>query len=129
MKTCFATPARNLEFSVDISYDDNDFAGPYVRFSGDSNDPLGNDYYHVEAKATGEAGAVRLHRVKGGAHVELASGGPAVAQGDTITLTIRAAGNEISVWLNGDPVSGMDPFVDNDPLLGAGRVGAHTRKA
>ena len=44
-------------------------------------------------------------------------------RGDTVTLTLRAQGDELTVSVDGQPITGMNPFVDPDPLLGLGRVG------
>ena len=119
--------AENVEISCDITWADNDNAGLYARFNGGSGVPLENDYYHVRiAIDNGPPSSVNLHRVKDGQHTLLATAVDApfpVSDGDTVRLTFRAVANELFVWANGAPVPGMNPFVDDDPLLGSGRVG------
>ncbi|MCZ6794537.1 MAG: hypothetical protein O7J95_13085, partial [Planctomycetota bacterium] len=123
--------AQDLSYSLEITWDDmggnaDDHAGAYFRFHGESDEPLENEYYFVRIDAGGDSSRVALHRVKGGRQQRLAQVSDApriVREGDTILLTIEAVGNEISVSIDGQAVPGMDPYVDDDPLLACGRVG------
>jgi hypothetical protein len=83
----------------------------------------------VRGTADGEVNGVRLHKVIDGAEEQLARGSDIpIAEGDTHNLRVNAktVGDtvEISVHIDGQPIPGMDPFVDaNNPILGPGRVG------
>ena len=124
--------AQDVELSAEITWDDlggdaNDNAGLYLRFRGTSDVPLENTFYHVRIGIdNGPPSTVYLHRVKEGVHTQLFSvvNTPfPVSEGDTVTMGVRAEGNEIFVWIDGIPIPGLDPFVDDDPILGPGRVG------
>lgn len=125
---------EDVVYSADISSPDNDMMGLYVRFTGNSNEPLGNTYYYVGMTTNGSTDSYRLHKVKDGVAETLASGsGPPFAagtetSGETHKLQIEAktVGNsvELSVSLDDQPITNMDPFVDaTNPILGAGQVG------
>ena len=121
---------EDVILSADITWDDNDNAGLYVRFNGDSDVPLENNFYFVRGVASGSPD-IRIHKVVDGIHEELLrqeTDPVPIAEGDTHNLRVRAETVndtvEISVWLNDEPIPGMDPFVDAfDALLGPGRVG------
>ena len=124
--------AEDVEISADLTWDLNggdatDNAGLYVRFVGTSDDPFGNNFYHARIGGdNGPPSSVNLHRVRDGIDELLArevnTPFPIVA-GDTVRLMLRVEGEEIFVEIDEEPIPGMDPFVDPDPLLEAGRVG------
>ncbi|MCZ6794311.1 MAG: hypothetical protein O7J95_11930, partial [Planctomycetota bacterium] len=97
--------AADVDFTVSITWDDaggdaNDHAGAYVRFNGESGVPTENDYYFVRIDAGGDSSSVTLHKVKDGVHEPLISAQDepfVIREGDTVTLNVRAAGNEIFV--------------------------------
>ncbi len=126
--------ARDLFFSVDLTLDGlsgnaDDHSGVFFRFRGDSDLPLENDYYFLRINAGGNQSNIHLHRVKDGFEEQpVASPGNnipfLVQEGDTVTVTVRAMESEIEIFLNGEPVPGMDPFIDDfDPILSCGQVG------
>ena len=121
--------AEDVEISADITWDDNDNVGLYLRFIevGDPNDPLGSDYYHVRVGVdNGPPSSVTLYRVRDGFVEELMSmvDDPfPISEGETHNVSFRAAEDELFVLIDDEPVTGMDPFVDPDPLVEAGRVG------
>ncbi len=116
--------AENVFVAATITWDDNDWAGIYFRFTGTSDDPFENSYYYLKIYADNRG--IVLHRVKDGFEQEAV---PTVDQpipvnqGGTATFTIQADGDEILVTQNGVPVPGLDPFIDPDPLEGCGAIG------
>ena len=119
--------AENAEISADITWDDNDNAGLYVRFNGSSDDPNGNEYYFVRIGVdNGPPSTVDLHRVREGVHDVLVSATNEpfpVSEGDTVHVVLRVDDDQLFVLLNDELVPGMDPIVDFEPLTGVGRVG------
>ncbi len=119
------------EFAADITWDDaggdaNDNAGLYFRFSGNSDDPLGNEYYFLRIDAGEATSSLALHRVKAGQEEQVfaRTDDPAIiVEGGTASVNILFDGPNITVTIGGAPVAGMNPLVDTDPLLGPGRVG------
>jgi hypothetical protein len=128
---------EDVEISADITWDDQsgdatDNAGLYVRFNGDGDDPLDNDYYFVRVGVdNGPPSTVTLYKTKDGLNENLVqeTDDPfPVSTGETHKLTVRATtvgdAVEIFVSLDDEPVFGMDPYLDDlDPLLGPGLVG------
>ncbi len=123
--------AQDVFCQADITWDDmggdaNDHAGVYVRFNGTSNDPLQNSYYFLRVDAGEADSSITLHRVKNGIEQALVSAQNEpflIVEGDTVTVTVEAVGEAISVAIDGEPVLGMDPYVDADPILECGSVG------
>ena len=123
--------AEDLVYSADITWDDdNDEAGLYFRFDGNSNDPLGNSYYNLHIDQGDND--LKLTRVKNGADVELfnmdVSATAVATRTGTINMRVEATGGSISVFLNDIAVPGASPFIDPDPIVGqaTNRVGVGT---
>lgn len=121
---------ENVVYSADISSPDNDIAGLYVRYTGNSDVGLENTYYFVRLTTNGSRDSVNLHKVKDGVEVTLAQGvdAPPFAEGEThkLQLAAQTVGNtvELTVSIDNQAITGMDPFVDaTNPILGPGRVG------
>ena len=46
-----ALEVEDAEISCDVTWDDDDTVGLYLRFQGEEDDPFGNDYYHMQVTA------------------------------------------------------------------------------
>jgi hypothetical protein len=128
---------ENVELSAEITWDNlggdaTDNAGIYLRFNGDGDVGVENDFYHIRVGIdNGPPSSITIHKVKDGLADQLAReiDDPfPVATGETHTLRAKVetvqGDSHIWVWLDDEPVTGMDPFIDDiDPLLGPGRVG------
>ena len=129
--------AQDLFFSADLTFDGlsgdaNDNAGIYFRLRGISDDPFENNYYFLRINAGGNSSNIHLHRVKDGFAEQLVSVPNnlpfLVQEGDTVTLSVEAVEETITVLLNGEAIPGLDPYIDEfDPLIECGLVGVGHR--
>lgn len=119
--------SEDVTFSADVTYnDDNDFAGLFFRFSGNSDDPLGNTYYSLMLDQNNNINNndFELWRVKDGVATKLFDRRfTGIERTGTMTIKVEAIGDAISVFA--DDVQIGDMFIDPDPILGmaTNRVG------
>ncbi len=77
----------------------------------------------MKIKASGTPDFI-LHRVRDGVEMEVARNNDIIVnQGETHRVAVQAIGDEIIVLFDDEEVAGMDPFVDDDPILEPGRIG------